>query len=212
MVHIPFTFLAMICSVNLIAASILTSALSESNIRLSDEGFLIYGALPDITKAHLFRNYMDEYGREVSIGPTPLVYAECYRLLLINAFLHILQYPTTSEVIMRYDLFKQSLVDVDKLNAEVKAENGTAVFGITAFADLSPQEFHSQYLSLQMPERSDAKRFKTESVGVVATTGARTSMDWRNMTTPIKDQGACGSCWWVKFSFDLKRFFSLIFP
>jgi C1A family cysteine protease len=113
---------------------------------------------------------------------------------------------------MRYDLFKQSLVDVDKLNAESKAGNGTAVFGITAFADLSPQEFHSQYLSLQMPERSDAKRFKTESVGVVATTGARTSMDWRNMTTPIKDQGACGSCWWVKFSFDLKRFFSLIFP
>jgi C1A family cysteine protease len=111
---------------------------------------------------------------------------------------------------MRYDLFKQSLVDVDKLNAESKAGNGTAVFGITVFADMSPQEFHSQYLSLQMPERSDVKRFKTESVGVIATTGARTSMDWRNMTTPIKDQGPCGSCWWVKYSFDSKRFFSLI--
>jgi hypothetical protein len=83
MVHIPFTFLAMISSVNLIAASILTSALSESNILLSDEGYLIYSSLPDITKAHLFRNYMDEYGREVSIDPTPLVHAECYRLLLI---------------------------------------------------------------------------------------------------------------------------------
>jgi C1A family cysteine protease len=97
---------------------------------------------------------------------------------------------------MRYDLFKQSLVDVDKLNAEVKAENGTTVFGITVFADMSIQEFHSQYLSLQMPEKADAKRFKTESVEkYVPYTGSRTSFDWRNMTTPIKDQGPCGSCW-----------------
>jgi uncharacterized membrane protein len=83
MVHIPFTLLALTSSVNLIAASILTSALSESNILLSDEGYLIYSSLPDITKAHLFRNYMDEYGREVTIDPIPLVHGERYRLSLI---------------------------------------------------------------------------------------------------------------------------------
>jgi C1A family cysteine protease len=110
---------------------------------------------------------------------------------------------------MRYDLFQQSLVDVDKLNAEVKAENGTTVFGITVFADMSTQEFHSQYLSLQLPEKADAKRFKTEATEkYIPYTGSRTFIDWRNMTTPIKDQGPCGSCWWVKLSFDVRCFFS----
>jgi Papain family cysteine protease len=103
-------------------------------------------------------------------------------------------------------------VDADKLNAEARAKNSTAVFGITVFSDMSQQEFQSQYLSLEMPERSSLKRFKTESVEkYIPYTGSRTSMDWRNMTTPIKDQGQCGSCWCVKLSFDLKRFFSLQF-
>ena len=86
MAHIPFTVLAIVSSFNLIAASILTSALSESNIRLSDEGYLIYGSLPDITKARLFRNYMNEYGREVTIDPLPPDHAEHYRLSLISIF------------------------------------------------------------------------------------------------------------------------------
>lgn len=59
--------LVALASFTSITASILTSALSESNIRLSDEGFLVYGSLPDLTKAHLFRNYMNEYDREVSV-------------------------------------------------------------------------------------------------------------------------------------------------
>jgi C1A family cysteine protease len=107
----------------------------------------------------------------------------------------------------RYDSFKQSLVDADNLNAEARAENSTAVFGITVFADMSQQEFQSQYLSLEMPGRSSTNRLKTEAVEkYIPYTGSRTSMDWRNMTTPIKDQGQCGSCWWVKSSFDLKVF------
>jgi hypothetical protein len=60
-------------SLNLIAASNLKSALSESNIRLSDEGYLVYGSLPDITKAHLFRDYVGEFDREVTANPLPLL-------------------------------------------------------------------------------------------------------------------------------------------
>jgi hypothetical protein len=59
-------FLLILAVLNSVAASNLKSALSESNIRLSDEGYLVYGSLPDITKAHLFRDYVDEYGREVT--------------------------------------------------------------------------------------------------------------------------------------------------
>lgn len=82
MVHASFAMLAMISSLNLISASILKSALSESNIRLSEDGCLIYSSLPDITKAHLFRNYMDEYGREVTIDLLLLVHADHHRLTL----------------------------------------------------------------------------------------------------------------------------------
>jgi hypothetical protein len=60
-------------SLDSIAASNLKSALSESNILLSDEGYLVYGSLPDITKAHLFRDYVDEYDREVAANPIPLL-------------------------------------------------------------------------------------------------------------------------------------------
>jgi hypothetical protein len=70
MLHTSFVVLAIISSLSFSSASILTSALTESDIRLSDEGYLIYGSLPDITKAHLFRNYMDEYAREVTTDST----------------------------------------------------------------------------------------------------------------------------------------------
>jgi cathepsin F len=78
---------------------------------------------------------------------------------------------------------------VDALNAGEKADNGTAVFGITAFADMSPHEFRSQYLGAQVPDESETK-------SAVAYTGTNTVADWRStQTTPIKDQGGCGSCW-----------------
>lgn len=71
--------LLVLISFKSIIASILNSALSESNIRLSDEGYLVYNSLPDITKAHLFRNYMDEYDREVTFYPILLIHTVCHR-------------------------------------------------------------------------------------------------------------------------------------
>jgi C1A family cysteine protease len=59
---------------------------------------------------------------------------------------------------------------------------------------MSPQEFQSKYLGAQMPAESERKLVETKSV--VAYTGTNTVSDWRStQTTPIKDQGMCGSCW-----------------
>jgi C1A family cysteine protease len=45
-----------------------------------------------------------------------------------------------------------------------------------------------------MPDESERKLIETKSV--VAYTGTNTVADWRlTQTTPIKDQGMCGSCW-----------------
>lgn len=43
-------------------------------------------------------------------------------------------------------------MELDELNAAVKAEHGTAVFGINKMADLSPLKFQSRYLGATAPD------------------------------------------------------------
>jgi hypothetical protein len=40
-------------------------ALSETDAQMSDEGTLVYGALPDRVKLNLFRNYQTTFKKEV---------------------------------------------------------------------------------------------------------------------------------------------------
>ena len=96
----------------------------------------------------------------------------------------------------RYSLFKQSLAAVDKRNAVERARNGTAVFGITVFADLSPEEFQSNFLGTKM-SHNPHRRLSETVVKVEPYTGTETEVDWRptQASTIIQDQGYCGSCW-----------------
>ena len=72
-------------------------------------------------------------------------------------------------------------------------DRGTAVFGIAPFADLSTAEFKEQYLGAVLPTKTSRQLAKVADVP--AYQGTETSVDWTSRTTPIKDQGGCGSCW-----------------
>jgi hypothetical protein len=86
------------------------------------------------------------------------------------------------------------LIELDALNASKDTYNGTAVFGITVFADLSPAEFSAQYLGAVPPSKPSGGMVKATDVPVYQ--GAATSVDWTaTLTTPIKNQGSCNFCW-----------------
>eukprot|EP01099_Mayorella_cantabrigiensis_P002787 TRINITY_DN223_c0_g1_i1.p1 TRINITY_DN223_c0_g1~~TRINITY_DN223_c0_g1_i1.p1 ORF type:complete len:289 (-),score=70.71 TRINITY_DN223_c0_g1_i1:78-860(-) len=64
--------------------------------------------------------------------------------------------------------------------------------GLTAFADMSWEEFQSKKLGVSDPQSCSATQgLKTSP------TDLPDSVDWRlqGVVTPVKDQGNCGSCW-----------------
>lgn len=94
----------------------------------------------------------------------------------------------------KFSIFLENLKMADLRNQlEIKA-GGSAVHGITKFSDLSQAEFESHFLTSDVKMMTTADReYVTIDRSPDMTAGL---IDWAGkFTTPVKDQGYCGSCW-----------------
>jgi C1A family cysteine protease len=103
------------------------------------------------------------------------------------------KYDTMNEEASRYEVFMENLKVIDARNALEKAAGGSAVHGITQFSDISQEEFSSRYLLSKPSMKSKNTKVMTD---IPTYTGPAGLVDWTGvLTTAVKNQGYCGSCW-----------------
>jgi hypothetical protein len=137
-------------------------------LQLAKDGLVTYGSLSDEDQVTLFADFQGTFKRA---------------------------YDTKKEEKSRMKYFKQFLDRVDERNANEKKLGGSAVHGLTIFADLSPEEFKENFMGY-IPPKSSSLKFEKLKVSVDLYQGDNVLADWTGVyTTAVNNQLYCGSCW-----------------
>jgi len=122
-------------------------------------------------------------------------------------------YGSQDEFEHRFRIFKDNAAKAKVLSKQ----NPRATFGVNKFSDLSSEEFAAQYLMPTVDFKNNyvappAKDFsKTQAANVKGCNPDPTNYDWVScgVTTPIYNQGACGSCWAFSATETIESYFAL---
>jgi len=94
-----------------------------------------------------------------------------------------------AEFSRRFAIFEQAKLKISVLNAEARIQGYDTKFGLTKFADLTKDEFRTQYLGY----KKSSFQIQTAAATQNLAAPLPTSLDWRTKgaVTPIKDQQQC---------------------
>ncbi|XP_011496222.1 PREDICTED: uncharacterized protein LOC105360904 [Ceratosolen solmsi marchali] len=113
---------------------------------------------------------------------------------LFNEFINKFNknYDTQEEKERRFKIFKENLDMIEELQ---RNEQGTGIYGVTQFTDLTKTEFKTKYLGLKQSLKSDNDIPMPKAD--IPDIELPIEYDWRhyNAVTSVKNQGECGSCW-----------------
>lgn len=133
----------------------------------------IFGEVSDENKEYIFNLYSKKYSKN---------------------------YFGDEEYKTRLSTFKSTLDLIDVKNSNERLAGGSARHGVTKYSDMSASELKSKLLSgrKQSTGNEVTERMRGEAVFLTISpyAGAYSARDWSEvMTTPVIDQGFCGSCW-----------------